>query len=74
MLATELLPRLEGNKLSSTKAFSKNIECLYVGLPILDFDSTLYNLFLVWETTITVGTWRIIKYKIASYGQRHAYV
>ncbi len=40
--------------LSSTKAFSKNIECLYVGLPILDFDSTLYNLVLVWETTITV--------------------
>jgi hypothetical protein len=56
-------PALKGNLLSSTKAFSKNIECLYVGLPILEFDSTLYNLIQVWETTITVETSR------TSYGQ-----
>ena len=59
---------LKGNLLSSTKAFSMNIECLYVGLPILEFDSILYNLVQVWETTVTVETSRI------SYGQRHAYV
>jgi hypothetical protein len=59
-------PCLKGNMLSSTKAFSKNIECLYVGLPILEFDSTLYNLVQVWETTIMVETSRI------SNGQRHA--
>ena len=51
-----------------------NIECLYVGLPILDFDSTLSNLVLVWETTIAVGMSRIFKYNTASYGQRHDYV
>jgi hypothetical protein len=61
-------PCLEGNLLSSTKAFSKNIECLYMGLSILEFDSTLYNLIQISETTITVETSRI------SYGQRHAYV
>jgi hypothetical protein len=37
-----LSPALNGNKLSSTKAFSKNIECLYVLLPVVvDLDSTL---------------------------------
>jgi hypothetical protein len=44
----KLSPGLKGNKLSSTKAFSKNIVCLYVSLPVVvDFDSTLYNLVLV---------------------------
>jgi hypothetical protein len=61
-------PGLKRSLLCSTKAFSKNIECLYVGLPILEFDSTLYNLVQVWETTITVETSRI------SYGLRHACV
>ena len=68
ILATKMSPGLKRSLLCSTKAFSKNIECLYVGLPILEFDSTLYNLVQVWETTITVETSRI------SYGQRHAYV
>jgi len=61
-------------QVSSKIAFSKNIECLYVGLSVLDYDSTLYNLVLVWETTITVGTSRTLTYETTSYGQKHAYV
>jgi hypothetical protein len=62
ILAIKFSPGLNGNRLSSTKAFSKNIECLNVGFPAVDFDSTLYNLVLVWETTITSPMSRVYKY------------
>ena len=62
ILAIKFSPGLKGNRLSSTKAFSKNIECLNVGFPAVDFDSTLYNLVLVWETTITSPMSRVYKY------------
>lgn len=62
ILAIKFSPGLKGNRLSSTKAFSKNIECLNVGFPAVDFDSTLYNLVLVWETTITSPISRVYKY------------
>ena len=62
ILAIKFSPGLKGNRLSCTKAFSKNIECLNVGFPAVDFDSTLYNLVLVWETTITSPMSRVYKY------------
>jgi hypothetical protein len=62
ILAIKFSPGLKGNRLSSTKAFSKNIECLNVGFPAVDFDSTLYNLVLVWETTITSPMSGVYKY------------
>ena len=51
IFAIKLSLGLNGNKLSSTKAFSGKIECLYDFVPVdLDLNSTLYNLGLVRDT------------------------